>query len=57
MASSAVPIFAVANLLVALLYILMMTSAGVLINYEQLPAFVRFQSSRLYVYFFFLLNM
>ena len=40
MASSAVPIFAVANLLVALLYILMMTSAGVLINYEQLPAFV-----------------
>lgn len=40
-ASSAVPIFAVANLLVALLYILMMTSAGVLINFEQLPKWAR----------------
>jgi hypothetical protein len=40
MMSSAVPIFAVANLGVALLLIIMMASSGVLINFEQLPVWV-----------------
>ncbi len=41
MMSTALPIFAVANLGVALLLIIMMASAGVLINFEQLPVWVR----------------
>ena len=40
MVSSWIPIFAVANLGVALIFILFLITGGVLINFEQLPAWL-----------------